>query len=294
MWKDGKRLLSTHSDAVFLDSMWNANENGYFAQTIVVQDENTNVRLTSICITKREEKSSWSAFFKWVKGIVPSFNPRCIVTDGASYIRNSFKEVISPDIVTIVCWWHQRETTKGNTSGQKQLRRVCLSIIVSSDQEEIQLLQQKGKQIRLPASFGPDKRDKLLDNAVQNALINLKVFTGGTVTNSYSESINNLLRRAGLTEKFPMLYVLRSINNFATQYKRRMAWPLAPSDKIREIVSREVLDKVSNGALRTEKRLFYSAEPSCELKNVGDDEADVLETITHKTMGNKKGARRSL
>ena len=288
MWKDGKRLLSTHSEAVYLDSIWNANANGYFAQTIVVQDENTNVRLTAICITKKEMRESWYRFFKWVQGVVPTFNPRCIITDGASYIGNSFKEAITSDVVHIVCWWHQRETTRGNYTGQKLLRRICLSIIRSSNKEEITLLKQKGKQIPLPKTIDAAKRDMLLDNAEQNALINLKVFTGGTVTNSYSESINKLLRKAGLTQKFPMLSVLRSITNFAVQYKRRMAWPIAPTDKIRELVDTEVLDKVSNGALRAEKRLLSSAQSRCELKNIVQDGADVQETITHKAMSKKR------
>jgi len=254
MWKDGKRLLSTHSDAIFVDSMWNVNVNGYFALTIVVQDENTNIRLTSICIAKDESKYSWSTFFSWVKLRVPSFNPQCIITDGASYIGNTFKDVVAPDVHHVVCWWHQRETLKGNYSEQKRLRRICLSIIRASTQEEIQHLKERGKQI--PFSKPKDRlnRDKLLDNAEKNALINLKVFTGGTVTNSYSESINKLLREAGLTVRFPMLHVLRSIHNFAVQYKRRTPWPISPTDRIRQVVTRKVLDTVTNGTLLAEKK----------------------------------------
>ena len=80
------------------------NVNGYFALTIVVQDENCNIRLACMSITKAEKKVSWKNFFQWVKSVVPTFNPDCIITDGASYISKSFQSVVPSDTVHIVCW----------------------------------------------------------------------------------------------------------------------------------------------------------------------------------------------
>jgi len=40
---------------------------------------------------------------------------------------------------------------------------------------------------------------KLLEEQVEHAFVNLKVFTGGTLTNSFAESMNNRLRRYSMT-----------------------------------------------------------------------------------------------
>jgi len=249
---------SSHHDAIFVDSMWNCNINGYFALTIVVQDENCNIRLTCMSISKLEKKQSWTAFFKWVKSLIPDFEPECIITDGASYIDKSFRSVV------------------------RRIWRILLSIIHSSSREEIEDLKRIARGLKRPPKYTLRKLSDLLDKADNSALINLKVFTGGTVTNSLSERINRRLRDAGLKTRTPMLNILRSMHNFAIQYKRRTSYPIPAGDMVRLIMDNESLRTVSNGALRKEKSLFFAAQRCCKVKNVTDDGADVVQKVVHK------------
>jgi len=108
MWKQGKRLLTTHGDVIFCDSMWNISKNGYYCLSVVVVDEHYDIRLAALSFTNKERTVSWKSFFEWIKSIVPSFKPKCIVTDGASYIHTAFNQVIRSKTVNIVCWWHQK------------------------------------------------------------------------------------------------------------------------------------------------------------------------------------------
>ena len=65
MWNEGKRLLTTHSDVLFCDSMWNVSFNGYFVLTIVVVDENYDIRLAALSIVRKERKDSWKSFYRF-------------------------------------------------------------------------------------------------------------------------------------------------------------------------------------------------------------------------------------
>ena len=64
MWREGKSLLTTHSDVIYCDSMWNVSFNRYNVLTIVVVDQNYDIRLTALSIVSREIKDSWSSFFQ--------------------------------------------------------------------------------------------------------------------------------------------------------------------------------------------------------------------------------------
>ena len=141
MWKEGKKLLSTHGDAIFYHSMWNVSRNGYYILTIVVQDRNRKIRLTAASLTKAEKKVSWTSFFDWIKQIVPSFNPKCIVTDGATYIESSFSSVLGPGARHIVCWWHQRQNVMKKIGiCKRKMARWFLKIAYASTALEKQIL----------------------------------------------------------------------------------------------------------------------------------------------------------
>jgi len=144
LYEDGKSLLSTHGEAIFCDSLWNVSENGYFGLTIVVVDENYKLRLGAISICYAEGEESWKDFFSWVKSKVPGFNPRCIATDGAPYIYNAFKAVMSNEAQHILCWWHQREIAKQKWGTNKKLRLLMLRMAYASTEEEILCLKKIG------------------------------------------------------------------------------------------------------------------------------------------------------
>jgi len=95
LWKEGETLLlESHSDVIYCDSIWNVSKNAYYGITIVVIDENSDIRLAAFSLVSREFLDSWHSFFMWVKTVVPSFNPDTIVTDGALYINDGFKKVV--------------------------------------------------------------------------------------------------------------------------------------------------------------------------------------------------------
>ena len=89
----------------------------------------------------------------------------------------------------------------------------------------------------------------MLKNCSKTALIPLKVCTGGTVTNSNSESVNSLLRRAGLNTQYPMLTVLRYLDNFMHQHNNQMKHRFTPSHELLSVLSDDIIENVTTGAL---------------------------------------------
>ena len=75
--------------------MWNATEKRLHLLTILVIDKkNHHTILAAMSLASRERKSSWKSFFEWVKNVVPAFNPKYIVTDGAFNIDDVFKAAV--------------------------------------------------------------------------------------------------------------------------------------------------------------------------------------------------------
>jgi len=279
MWKEGKRLLSSHGDVLYCDSMWNVSRNGYYALTIVILDENYTIRLAAMSITKKERKVSWSFFVEWVKYVVPSFKPSVVVTDGASYIDKSFTSAIGSSATHIVCWWHRRQNAVNKAGVKKKLAQKFLSITLAHSKTELYKLQDEAYDIARKEKSPIRCFNELLNNCVETALISLTVFTGGTVTNSYSECINNLLRRAGLTVRHPMLTVLRYLHNFCVQQNHKCVGPFTITPKLRGIIGIDVLNTVTAGALLKVKSISQKASRLCEIVNSSMDEATIDERI---------------
>jgi len=251
MWKEGKSLLASHSDVIFCDSMWNVAANAYYVLTIVVVDENYDIRLAALSLASRERKSSWKSFFDWVKNVVPAFNPKCIVTDGALYIDDGFKAAIRGKALNVVCWWHQRENVLKKIGIKRDVGRALLNITFARNNKVKKYLIKKAKElaeqdvdVAASTSF-----ERMLKNCSRTALISLKIFTAGTVTNSFSESINSVLRRIGLNTRYRMLTVLRYLDNFASQHNSRMPHRFTPSYELSSVLSDEAMVNVTAGAL---------------------------------------------
>ena len=58
--------------------------------------------MAASAIAYDERKQAWITFFAWVKKNVPSFNPKCIVTDGATYINSAYVEATDNHPVLLV------------------------------------------------------------------------------------------------------------------------------------------------------------------------------------------------
>jgi len=267
MWKEGKRLLTTHADIIFCDSMWNVSFNGYYVLTIVVVDENADIRLAALSLASVERKDSWKAFFAWVNSVVPTFNPKCIVTDGAMYINSGFQLAVGDRARNIVCWWHQRENVYKKIGINHEIGKIFLQITYARNQKVIDALKEKARILaKNDDKIGSmDTFEKLLENCSKNALVSLDIFTAGTVTNSYSESINSILRRAGLRTNHSMLTILRYLDNLSSQYNNRPSYRFLPCDKLQPVISDDTFSTVTSGALCHFQKKIKGKIISCEL-----------------------------
>lgn len=147
-------------------------------------------------------------------------------------------------VLKIVCWWHQRENVfkKGT---KRELAKVFLQMTRAHSKKELEALKAKAKEIAQNdvEILSSGKFEDFLDNCSKTALISLKIFTGGTVTNSYSESINSILRRAGLKTHYCMLTVLRYLDNFSVQHNCPKKYRFRSSDELLSVIIDETIDK---------------------------------------------------
>ena len=267
MWKEGKALLRTHHDVIFCDSMWNVSLNSYYVLTIVVVDENYDIRLAALSLTREERKDSWKSFFEWVKKKQPAFNPKCVVTDGALYIDDGFRDAIGNKAEHIVCWWHQRENVLKKIGINRDVGRIFLKIALANTRRERQRLKEDLKRIadanvEIASSANYQKMYK---NCSRTALISLNVFTAGTITNSYSESMNSLLRRAGCDTKHRLITVLRRIETFLSDHNNRVKHRFKPTAELLSVISDEIIDKVTPGALCRFKNRVQKSIGCCRI-----------------------------
>ena len=138
MWPKGKQLLETHSDAVYCDSLWSVGGDGNFGLTIVVMDNQGCPRLAAVAIATHERTETWSTFFNWVKECVPNFKPRCIHTDGASYIKTAFTEGTQlTSTQHINCWWHEKKTVRRKW-GPFGINAQALTTVYPDSMEELE------------------------------------------------------------------------------------------------------------------------------------------------------------
>jgi len=113
--------------------------------------------------------------------------------------------------------------------------------------------------------------EKLLKNCSKNALISLKVFSAGTVTNSYSEIVNNVLRKAGANHSHRMLTVLRYLDNFSVEHNIPKKHQFSPSDKLLSVIGNDIIDTVTDGCLcRFQTKVRKSIEHCQVLERHGD------------------------
>ena len=130
-----------------------------------------------------------------------------------------------------------------------------------------------------------DSWEKMLQNSMNTAFISLKVFTAGTVTNSYSESINSVLRRPGLNTKYSMLTVLRYLDNFASEHNCRAKKRFSSSDELLSVISEDVIHCVTTGALCRFKYKVQKSIDHCTLSKTNGTQGEITEKVTAQVRG---------
>ena len=89
------------------------------------------------------------------------------------------------------------------------------------------------------------------------------MFTGGTLTNSYAESVNNRIRRYKLTfharssDKIPLL------RNYCKYQAKPVKDSFHPNEDLLKIMDDEVLQKITHGVLATQQKLIKKAKQTC-------------------------------
>ena len=287
MWPHGASLLATHADTIYCDSIWAAERQGRKVATIVVTDRDNNLRLAAAALMRRETSEAWQLFFSWAKECVPSFSPDCIITDGASCIYSEFKKAIVPEgknVTHITCWWHKKKTLTRKYGGGSFTK----SITGESYCDDFEILQQRRD--ALEAEIRKKKRVhsieeiknmmQEIEEAFDKAFIKLKVFTGGTITNSYAESINSRLRHVGLTTDNNLFEIILRLRGYC-KYPRLRQVTLTPAnlEALHQLVEDDVIANVSNGVLKEQLQLSRTTEGKCRTVSTKEDKTLVTEEV---------------
>jgi len=142
MCESGMKLLNTHSDVIFCDSMWCCCNLGFKLLTIVVIDMNGDIRLAAVSMVEEENEDTWRSFFVWVKDKVPGFKPQTVVSDDASYIFKGFKSAMGrKDTLHIVCWWHQRKNVLKDKGRKRNVGLIFLKMIRTIKKDDVSRLE---------------------------------------------------------------------------------------------------------------------------------------------------------
>lgn len=295
IWPEGINLLRSHSDAIFCDSMWNVNEEGDYILTIVVVDKEEKLRLAASAIAFRESLDNWTQLFRWVKECVREFDPECIITDGADFIHRAFTRAMEKEVWHASCWWHRNRAVKRMFGKIGALAKNLQTMVYADSVEELlerenfvtlKLNELKNSHPR-NASFRKCDLEKLyniLKDIGDHSFVTIPVFTGGTLSNSYAESINSCLRKIGLTacsSRMESLFVLRN-------YCSAGVHSIKGYSKAREVLLQtymepKVIEVVSNGVLRHQAKHLEQTEKVCKILRE-DGPSTVVEELIEKKL----------
>ena len=285
MWKPGQCLLASHHDTIYCDSIWGSDDQGSKIATIVVVNCDNHIQLAAAAIMMNETAEAWGCFFKWVKECVPEFSPECVVTDGAECVFNEFYKVVRPRKVThITCWWHKRNTLTKNYGGgtfTKALTGVTYCDNFEQVQKKLaQLSEWIEKSRPSVGEKATERKYEELAKQFEQAFVNLQVFTGGTVTNSYAESINKCLRDLGLTtdgDIFDCILRLRGYCKYPPVVETTLT--AANKEELLKFLQADVVNMISNGVVKQQLALSKRASEKCEIVCESNDKFAVTEQV---------------
>ena len=283
IWPLGADLLGSHSDVIFCDSAWESTDQRDSLLTMVVIDKDYKLRLAAAAITTHECLLSWKMFFTFVKRCVPKFCPECFVSDDASYIHNAFKQCINPKVVDIICWWHKSKTIKDKTGLVKYYGMRILSQAYANKTEEAE-----SEFDKLSEEISKRKMDdvskkyllSLLENRRHQIFIKLTVFTGGTLCNSNAESINSRLRSYGINEKTERIEIISILRQHCPDVPKNFK-PItaAAAGELLNIMTEEVIEKISTGVLIRERMVMRQVKENCTVSSAAGQLIKIQEQV---------------
>jgi len=213
--------------------------------------------------SRREE---WASFFLWIKEHVLNFTPEVVCTDGAKYIYSGFKKAMISTAVNTVCWWHRKQNVAREDNKDKQrFKQYSLALAYAKNDEEIKQIIDSALKLALDKNVANSMLMRTLFDCADKTFITIKKFIAGTLTTSYAESINSLLRASGLDATRTVMEVLRSLRHFALKDSVPNERLYIVSETERNILEEEVLFRVTNGTLCDFRRDKITAENHCFL-----------------------------
>ena len=262
--------MTTHSDCIFCDSMWKVEQGGANLLTVVVINEHNRPVLGASCFATQETKEAWTTFFNWIKSVVPSFNPLCVATDGASYIFDAFKNAM-PDSTAknMVCWWHRKTQNSKKVGIEQKIGRKILSLAFACDATEVQKLQDKITQM-LGTVENQRMRNRLMKDfqkQLSTIPLNMTCFTAGTVANSFAETVNHQLRLKRLDSAATLCIGINAILSCDNELKiqeQRPEKPIRQKDPHHALFEEECIEQISNQVLSRVVSLAMASKNECK------------------------------
>ena len=170
----------------------------------------------------------------------------------------------------------------------KKLRQVLLSLDYSHPGDAMRAKILKGIFCGLMTgkSFAWITSD--IKRRLRTALVNLRCFTGGTITNSYSESINSLLRKAGLKQRSSIVQSLRFLVDFCDCHYYKPTPPFSANEYVKPILSEVSVNHITNGCLRVFQNDYNLARRTCRVVKCTSDILTVQENKPESNVYGKK------
>ena len=265
MWPQGHELLKTCGDVIFSDSLWNVSYDSDFLLSIVVVDKNYELKLASFSLATSENKETWREFYRWVKEKVPEFAPKCVTTDGADYIYHGFRDATGTTPLKVNCLWHLLKANKACFGLKRHLKHLLIQMSYSESHEELEsILCEVTAKLKGLNARGQSQLLGQLKNTVETAFINLPVFTGNTLTNSYAESVNGQLRANQIDTSEPLIHQIKRLREFSVQTLQRLDTPITPHPDLMLILAPETITALSNGMLKCLNGQITLAKSNCQ------------------------------
>ena len=116
--------------------------------------------------------------------------------------------------------------------------------------------------------LSPQRQARMIqaaNNQINTAFINLKVFTGKTLTNSYVESVNAQLRKMKMNQQETRVQQIQRLHEFSIQSLGRLDDPFVATPELVQLLDKTTLSVISNGVVQSFKKLIKETKTSCTI-----------------------------
>lgn len=208
-----KEDIALFGDLLFIDSTFSVCNDGYKLINVVLIGNKYNSLLAATAFVRHEYASNYEKVLKFIDKNVPAPKkiPMTLISDCAPQIHSAMSK-IHPYAVHIHCAFHLLKDEKlfqnCNTvteEHKEEIRKYAYTAILSSSQVYVE---NAIAQLCKYANIYPELRGRLMYIVCQSkngARPNQKTFSGNTVSSSRVESLNSVIKKAGLNSDISLL-----------------------------------------------------------------------------------------